>query len=134
MAAELGVALACTTGPDTHPMSAGKAVLALLRGEEPEAVEPHYRLVSALEAVTGEYVSYRNIMQASVERVGGGLRFEMAGAGGEQEHLLVPEHVADGRLVCTTTTGAGMERSVRFERDDEGNELFYERHRFTGPS
>ncbi len=135
-AADLGVVLACTTGPETHPTDVGKALLALLNGKEPAEVEPHYRLLHALERVTGEYEGYRDIVSGSVERVGGSLRFEKRSGIGTQEILLTPERVEDDRLVCTTVESSGMEREVRFEfaENDGGHgavDLFHERTRLT---
>lgn len=127
--AGVGVALACTTTPETHPASAGEAVLALLRGEDPDAVQPHYRLMNALETAAGEYVGYRNVTHATVERVGGGLRLELGSDAGGQELLLTPTRVEQDWLVCTTTIGSGMQRAVRFEWDGETVELCYERYR-----
>ena len=105
--AGLGVALACTTGPETHPMVVGPAVLAILRGADPEEVVPHYRLVSALERASGEYGDYRGIGRTTVERV------------------------EDDLLVCSTTMGSGIEREARFEFGDGGTDLFFERARLS---
>lgn len=127
--ADLGVAVACTTGPEAHPADAGMGVMALLEGEAPEAVQPHYRLVGALEAAAGEYEDYRELGGATVERVGGGLRLEAETGLGSQELLLVPTRVDDDVLVCTTTLASGMTRQARFEFDDEGVSLCFERHR-----
>lgn len=130
--AGLGVALACTTGPETHPTDAGKGLLALLRDEDPADVQPHYRLQAALERVTGEYEGYRDIVSGTVERVGGGLRLATESGLGAQQHLLTPERVDDGLLVCTTVEASGMERPVRFELDGDGGvDLFYERVRLS---
>ncbi|PSP76347.1 penicillin-binding protein [Halobacteriales archaeon QS_1_68_20] len=128
--AELGLALACTTGPEAHPMVVGPAILALLQGERPAEVVPHYRLVSALEAATGEYESYRGIGTAQVERESGtlGLVEESAAAG--RETFLTPTAVEDGLLRCTTTEVSGIQDEVRFEFGDDGVDLFFERSRY----
>jgi len=127
--ADLGLAIACTTSPETHPSDAGMGVLALLRDEQPEAVQPHYRLLGALEAVTGEYGGYRGVVGATVERAGGGLKLTVESGAGGQELLLVPERVEEELLVCTTVTVSGFEREVRFELD--GVDLFYDRFRLS---
>lgn len=129
--AEQGVALACTTGPETHPSDAGMALLAILQDRDPESIQPHYQLVSVLESVTGDYMGYRNIVQASVERVGGGLKLEVEGAAGGQELLLTPTRIEEETLVCTTMVASGMEQEVRFEFGGEGADLFYERLRLS---
>lgn len=127
--ADVGVAVACTTSPETHPMDAGMAVMGLLQDKTPETVQPHYRLMSTLEAVTGKYAGYRNTMGASVERVGGGLKIEVDGAVGGQELLLTPTRIEDDLLVCTTVTAAGTEREIRFEFGDGNVDLFVGRLR-----
>jgi CubicO group peptidase (beta-lactamase class C family) len=129
-AAGLGVALACTTGPDTHPMAVGPAVLAILRGEDPEEVVPHFRLRSALSAVTGDYHTYRGAAEATVERVGGSLRIEVRSGLGAEETPLVPERLDDGLLVCRTVDGRSMDREVRFEYGGEGVSAFFGRDRY----
>lgn len=129
--AGLGVALACTTGPETHPSMAGPAVLALLRGAEPADTVPHYRLVRALETAAGEYENYRSIRTPTVERVGGALKFEGgAGPGGGPELLLAPTRVEEELLLCTTTMASGLEREARFEFGDGDVDLFFENDRF----
>ena len=129
--AELGVAIACTTGPEAHPMFVGPAILALLKGEPPEAVVPHYRLVEALETAAGEYTDNRGIGTATVERVGGALRLEAEEGVWGEELLFTPTTIDDRRLVCTTTMVSGIEREARFEFEDGEVDLFFERARLT---
>lgn len=127
--AGLGVALLCTTGPRVHPMVAGRAVLAILRDEDSHEVVPQLRLTRTLETVTGEYSTYRDIGSATVERVGGSLRFEASFGFGGQELLFTPVSVEDGLLTCSTTMVDGLRREARFEIGD-GVTLFFERDRY----
>lgn len=129
--AQLGVAIACTTTPDTHPTEAGKGVLAILRDEDPDEVLPYYQLRSALETAAGEYAGYRGISQASVERIGSNLKLKVETAAGEQEFLIVPTSVEEGQLNCTTVDLMGMKQDVRFELQENGVDLFISRFRFT---
>jgi CubicO group peptidase (beta-lactamase class C family) len=128
--AELGVAVACTSSPETHPMAVGPAVLSILRGTDPVESVPQFRVLDALEAVTGSYETYRGIGSATVEREGGALTLTQESSMGAQTHHLLPETIEDDLLVCETVTGAGMRRPVRFETDGDGVTCFFERSRF----
>lgn len=128
--AELGVAISCTTSPEAHPMIVGAALLAILQGEDPVDTIPHYQLLDALESVTGEYGSYRDIASATVERDGGTLKFtQQAGTDGQELHL-VPETLEDDLLVCSAYLSMGMRHPVRFELDGDDVTCFFERSRF----
>lgn len=114
--AKLGVVLACQTSPEAHPLVVGPAVLALLEGENPNEVVPHYRLVKAFETVSGEYEGYRAIVTATVEVDGGTLTFESENDfGGGQTLRLVPTRVEEDSLVCSTVSNWGRKEEVRFE-------------------
>jgi len=128
--AEVGVAVSCTTTPETLPSEVGKAVLALLQGETPGETVPHYRLVDALDAVAGEYSSYRDVITATVERDGGGLQFTQDSGLGGQELQLTPETLEDDRLICTGVIGNGQTYEVRFELDGDDVTCFFSRTRF----
>lgn len=128
--AELGVAISCTTSPEAHPMVVGPAILAILQGEDPVETVPHFELVEALDAVSGEYTSYRDIGTAEVERDGGTLKFtQQAGTGGQELHI-VPETLENDLLVCTAYLSMGMRHPVRFELDGDDVTCFFERSRF----
>jgi hypothetical protein len=129
--AELGVAIGCTTSPEAHPMTVGPAVLSILQGADPAETVPHFKLVDALEAVTGEYETYRDIGGATVERDGGTLSFTQQSGIGDVELNLTPETLEDDLLVCSTLMASGMEQAVRFELDDDGVRCFFERSLFT---
>ncbi|MEF8802542.1 MAG: serine hydrolase [Halolamina sp.] len=129
--AELGVAIGCTTSPEAHPMTVGPAVLSILQGADPAETVPHFKLVDALEAVTGEYETYRDIGGATVERDGGTLSFTQQSGIGDVELNLTPETLEDDLLVCSTLMASGMEQSVRFELDDDDVRCYFERSLFT---
>lgn len=129
--AEIGVSIACTTTPEAHPMTVGPAILSILQDEDPEATVPYFKLVDALDAVTGEYRTYRDIGDATVERDGGTLKFTQEAGTGSQELHLTPETLEDDLLVCSTMTAAGMEYPVRFELAGDDIHFFFERSRFT---
>lgn len=128
--AGIGVAVQCTTTPETHPMYAGPGVLALLQGAEPEAAVPHLALKRALPELTGEYASYRGIMELSVEQMGGGLALradtERAGA---LDLPLIPTELGGDDCLFTTVEASGAEVPVRFERAEDGVDLYYQRWR-----
>lgn len=127
--ANIGVALCCATSPDTHPMTVGPAVLALLAGEDPAETVTHYGLDEKLEAVAGDYESYRGVHEASVERLAGGLRIERGTKLGTEELVAFPETGDPDDLRFYAVTGDGSRLSVEFERTPDGMELYLERWR-----
>ncbi|MFB6235447.1 MAG: serine hydrolase [Halopenitus sp.] len=129
--AEVGVALACNTSADPHPMHVGPAVLAIATGREPEATVPRYALDTKLDPLAGTYESVHGIMTAEVTREGGTLALDMETDLGEQSFTLVPNSLDPDDLTFHTASGAGAEVPVRFERDDDGNvrDLFVQRWR-----
>jgi CubicO group peptidase (beta-lactamase class C family) len=128
--AEIGVAVGCTTTPETLPDDIGTGVLALLQDEDPVETVPHFRLTDALDAVTGEYETYRDIGSATVERDGGTLTFTQETGLGGQEVSLTPETLEDDLLVCSTVLGSGRRETVRFELDGDDVTCFFGRSRF----
>lgn len=128
--AEVGVTVSCTTSPEAHPMVVGRAVLALLQDEEPTSTVPHYKLVDALEEVTGSYETYRDIGGASVERDGGTLKFTQESGLGNVELHLTPESLEDDLLICSAVMASGMEYPVRFELGGDDIHCFFERSRY----
>lgn len=129
--AELGVAVGCTTSPEAHPMVVGPAILALLRGEEPAETVPYYKLVGALDSVTGSYETYRDIGSATVERDGGTLKFTQESGTTTIELHLTPETIEDDVLICNTLMASGMEYPVRFDLGGDDIHCYFERSRFT---
>jgi CubicO group peptidase (beta-lactamase class C family) len=126
----LGVALLCTTGPRTHPMHAGPAVLALLSGADPSDAVPHFALEERLPVLTGTYESYRGIHSLEVTRVGGGLRVadEDSGLGGT-ELALVPEDLGTDVSTFRAVDTGGNDLTVRFEVGDGSVDMYLQRWR-----
>lgn len=126
--AELGVAVQCTSTPETHPMHAGPGVLATLLGGDPMDAVPHLALKDGLPTLTGEYASYRGIMEATVEQMGGSLTLQ-AGSNrmGEIELPLVPANIGGDVWEFTTVEASGAEVPVRFETAGDNIDLYYQR-------
>lgn len=117
--AELGVAIHCTSTPESQPMVVGPAVLSILRDEDPIETVPYFRLVDALDTVVGSYETYRGIGSATVERDSGMLTLTQGSKAGGQELHLIPETLEEDLLVCSTVLSFGTKVPVRFELDDD---------------
>lgn len=126
--AGLGVAVACNTSPATHPMAVGPALLAILQGEEPTAVD-QFALREKLEAVEGTYESYRGITTAEVERDGGALSISVGSDLETREVTAFPENLdpADHSFYFVAESGARI--PVEFDLDGDGADLFFQRWR-----
>lgn len=128
--AELGVAVQCTTSPTTHPMHVGPGVLTTLLGEEPADAVPHLALKEGLPTLTGEYASYRGIMEVTVEKMGGGLILRASGDRlGEMNLPLIPADPGGDVWQFTTVEASGAEVPVRFEVEGNNVDLYYQRWR-----
>ncbi|WP_231186818.1 serine hydrolase [Haladaptatus sp. DYF46] len=128
--AKIGVAIGCTTSPETLLDDVGAAVLALLRDADPTNAVPHYRLTDALDSVCGSYETYRDIGSAIVERDGGTLEFTQNTEFGEQALSLTPVTLEDDLLLCSTVLGSGRRYTVRFELDGDDVTCFFAGSRF----
>lgn len=129
--AELGVIIACSTEPEAHVRAVGMAILAILRGEEPEDVVPHYKLISTLDRACGKYSGYSDIAEVTVERSGGDLSIEKDYGFGTEESLLKPKRIDDRRLICTRVDINAFEQEVRFEFNADDVALFVDRTRYS---
>ena len=128
--AGIGVAVQCTTQPETHPMYAGPAALAVALGEEPTEAVPHLALKRGLPELTGEYASYRDITTLTVERMGGGLVLKAeSDREGAMELPLVPQDIGDDVWTFTTVEASGAAVPIRFEHHEDGVDLYYQRWR-----
>ena len=129
--AGVGVALACNTSADPHPMHVGPAVLALATGQEPAETVPRYALDAKLDAVVGEYDAVHSVARGTVERSGGTLTLTLATDLGEQTMHLQPTSLSPDDLAFETTSTAGAAVPVRFERGEDGTvqDLFVQRWR-----
>lgn len=124
----VGIAVACQTQPETHPMVVGPALLAIYEGEEPSVV-PHFGLKEKAKQVVGEYESYGNIVSASIERSGGTLSLTLSTRMGDQSMALFPETSDAADLRYYTIDGSGNRIPVEFLESDDGIDLIYERWR-----
>ncbi|GAB6880029.1 serine hydrolase [Halorubrum gandharaense] len=129
--AEIGVALACNTSADPHPMHVGPAVLALATGNEPAETVPRYALDAKLDAVVGEYDAVHSVARGTVERAGGTLTLTLATDLGDQTMHLQPTSLSPDDLTFETVSAAGAAVPVRFERGEDGTvqDLFVQRWR-----
>jgi CubicO group peptidase (beta-lactamase class C family) len=126
---EVGVVVGCNRAPDRHPSVVGNGVMAIVAGADPyETVEP-LALREKLDAVTGEYESYRGIKSATVERDGGTLDVTLSGFRSDWEMTLFPERVSDDDYSFYTIRANGVRTPVTFEVDDDGTDMFVQRWR-----
>jgi CubicO group peptidase (beta-lactamase class C family) len=138
--AGLGVVVLCNTTADPHPMHVGPALLAILEGQAPERVEPHYALAAKCESLPGEYESYKGLMTGEVARQAGGLKLELGNDRATQTLALHPDSLDPDEKTFHAVGADGAEIPVRFERhsgDADGGEdahwdLFVQRWRLHG--
>lgn len=123
-----GAVLLCNTTADPHPMHVGPAILSLLAGESPEE-DRVFALRSKTAPLVGEYESYRGLMSATVERAEGGLSLELGNERGKRDMRLFPESLDADEKEFYTVTNAGERSPVRFEKTDDGWDVFVERWR-----
>ncbi len=128
----LGVVVLCNTSADPHPMHVGPALLAILQGEEPEQVEPHYALAAKRDGLTGEYESSRGLMSGEVEREAGGLSLTLSAGRGDQTMPLVPESLDPDETEFYSVSADGARTELRFEEHDDHHDLFVQRWRLHG--
>ena len=127
--AGVGIAVACQSQPAAHPMVLGPALLAITQGADPVAAVPHFALAEKNELVTGDYSSYRGVMDATVENTGGNIQLTLSTRIGEQTVPLVPETTDPDDLRYYTVDGLGDRVPAEFRETDAGLELLYERWR-----
>lgn len=125
--AELGVAIGVNTTPDVHPVSAGTAIMAILRDEEPADVVGHYGLTRKFEQVTGEYESYRGIVTASVEQAGGSLEITLTFPNEEASMTAQPRTLDPDDLTFDVVTADGTLAPLEFEETTDGVDLYFRR-------
>ncbi|MFB6178069.1 MAG: serine hydrolase, partial [Halobaculum sp.] len=128
--ADLGVALACNDSPDVHPQFVGPALLALLSDENPIDATRFYGLRAAADRVTGEYESYRDIAEVTVERAGPRLSVSFETALSEQSFEAFPASAESGDPSYYTVESSGARVPLEFVETDDGMDLFYKRWRF----
>lgn len=127
--AGVGVAVACNTAPERHPTAVGKAVLALVHGDDPSETVPAYMLDAKAEPIVGEYAAHRGVRTATVEQTDGGLTITADDPGWSMTYHAVPETLdpADHRYYTVTATGKRV--PVEFRVTDDDVSLLLERWR-----
>lgn len=129
--AELGVAIGANTTPEIHPATVGPALLAILQGEDPVDVVPHYGIDAKLDAVTGEYESYRGIVTATVERAQGGVSVEFEFPDETHSFSAQPRTADADDLTYDVVGENGVRSPLTFEETGDGVDLFFQRWRLT---
>jgi len=117
----LGVALGFNAlrGPSAPT---GKGILAILRGERPEAAVRSLRAERAVEAVTGEYEAYRGATTATVEP-GPGRTVEVSLDGLGPSFAAAFDEAGDGEYAFSFRTGTGTRWLAEFRERGAGMEL-----------
>ena len=127
---DYAVAIGANTTPGVTPPTVAQGVLAILEGEEPADVVPHYAREARFDELVGEYAGYRGIVEATVERGGGALMLTVEGALGDTELSLRPTDPAFPGYEFEAPSASGTSATVTFRPDGDHVDLFYERNRF----
>ncbi|WP_336037816.1 serine hydrolase [Halobacterium yunchengense] len=127
--AGVGVAVLANTSPAVHPTYVGPAILAVLRGEDPEDAVPFYALRAKCERVAGTYESYRAALTADVEAAAGGLEVSVETALGSESLTAFPESLDGGDLAFYAVDAAGERVPVTFEAHGDHLDCYYRRWR-----
>ena len=111
-------------------MYVGPALLALVEGEDPEAVVPFYALRAKCRRVAGTYESFRSAATANIEPADGSLDVTLSTALGEETLTAFPETTARDDYQFYTVSEGGDRVPLTFEpTDDDGLDCYYRRWR-----
>lgn len=124
-----GVALACNASPDPHPSHVGRALLAILAGEEPSDATHYYGLREKADRIGGEYESYRGIQTAAVEPDGASLEIGLENGLESETVRALPETGNPDDLRYYTVDTGGVRVPIEFAETAEGMDMFYRRWR-----
>jgi CubicO group peptidase (beta-lactamase class C family) len=127
--AGVGVVVACNTAPEKHPTAVGKAILALVRGDDPAETVPTYALDRKAEPLVGEYAAHREVRTATVERADGGLKVTSDDPGWTMEFRAFPESLDPDDHRYYTVTAQGKHVPVEFLVDGDDVSLLFQRWR-----
>lgn len=127
--AEIGVAVACNTTVEPHPMDLGSAVLAVATGHDRTAV-PALAIRAKCEAVTGTYESFRGDVTVDVEPDDGGVSLSFSEAPIDGEMTAYPTSLHPDDHEFELVNHAGAREPVEFRPDGDRADLFFQRHRF----
>lgn len=126
---EYAIAMAANTTPSPAPPTVAKGVLAIMEGEDPYEVVPHFARTRRFEELTGEYESYRGITTATVEQHGNVLQLTSEHALGEESMLLLPADPEQPGFEFGIPTAMGTRKTAEFEVHDDHVDLYYDRNR-----
>ncbi|MDY6817214.1 MAG: serine hydrolase [Halobacteriales archaeon] len=126
---EWGVVLGCNASP-SYPLSViAKGVFAILDGMEPTDVVPFFRRRRAIEELTGTYESYRGILTVRVVERGGILELTYEGGADREPQALVPTGDSFRTYEFAAPAAAGHRRTVEFDAEGDGIDLYIDRWR-----
>ncbi len=125
---DLGVALLANTSPSFSMEEIGKAVISIMKGKSAEEL-PMFARKSNMEKLTGKYESYRGIKEVEIEKECGLLKLTFKERLENQELILIPETKTVEDLEFYYLDGNGEKNSVRFEKEDDGMDLYIGRWR-----
>ena len=123
-----GVALASAGQPEIHPTDVLEGVVATLLGEDPTAIQPTLAYSDRVEALTGEYTGYRDVVTATVTDEQGHLKLDMSMGPLAEELTLVPRDPTLSETVFEIPS-PGRRTPVEFVETGTGYDLFYDRYR-----
>lgn len=123
-----GVVLCCASQPDVHPTVVLDGIVAILQGQAPESAVPELGYRDRVDALTGEYESYRGIVAATITEEGGYLSADIVMGPLEEEYVLVPDDpTLESWRFTVPQTGCPM--PVEFVETESGVDLFFDRYR-----
>jgi len=126
---DLGVALVANTSPSFSMEEIGKAVLAIMKGEEATEL-PFFERKEKMEKLTGKYDSYRGIKEVEIEKECGLLKLTFKERLESQELILIPEKKTIDDYRFYYLDGNGEKNTVKFDIGKNGNiDLFIGRWR-----
>lgn len=121
--AGVGAVVACNTAPEKHPTAVGKALLALVEGEDPHETVPTYALEQKAEPLVGEYAASREVRTATVEQEGGGLTISADDPGWSATYRAFPETLDPEDHSYYTVTASGKRVPIEFLVSEDGDEV-----------
>ncbi|MFB6146591.1 MAG: serine hydrolase [Halobacteriaceae archaeon] len=127
----VGVAVGCNAAPGRHPSTVGRAVLAIVAGEDPGETVPACILERKAEPIEGAYSSHNGVRNATVERNGGSLSVSFDDPGWSWTAQLFPESLDPDDRTYYFVNGSGKRVPVTFDVTDDGATLLFQRWKLT---
>jgi CubicO group peptidase (beta-lactamase class C family) len=125
---ELGIALGCNADPATSPERLAIELLAATTGTEPETVLPKRAIERKERRVTGEYVAYGGLQEATVSRTDEFLEVEHSSPMGTESMRLMPTSAEPRDYTFRIAKRSGKRTTVEFFVEDDGVELLVHRN------